>query len=180
MRLRPEIVLLKCTLALFVAMAFCHVAPGEDTRVPGAPVVEHRFRIPKASAVRLQFFKADPPEVALGERLFLETRFAQFFLAHSHGDANAALTEGDPILTSSHTTEKQSFPGPFAGLSMSCRACHLVAEHNNLGRGHRTYADYSRRSPIPAREDGRKFTVRNSPPIVNALIVREGDLFLHD
>ena len=32
----------------------------------------------------------DPPEIAMGERLFLETRFAQFFAAHSTG--------GDPIM----------------------------------------------------------------------------------
>src|SRR5947207_5927995 len=110
MRLRPEIVLLTCTLALFAAMAFCHVAAGEDTRTPGARVVEHRFRIPKASAVRLQFFKPDPSEVALGERLFLETRFAQFFFAHSRGDANTTLSEGDPVLSSSQTIESHNFP----------------------------------------------------------------------
>src|SRR5256885_4796555 len=153
MRFRPKL-MLPGALALLLAV-HCGAAQSSGANSPE----EHRFRIPKASAVRLQFFKADPPEVALGERLFLETRFAQFFFAHSHGNANATLTDGDPILTSSQTIENQSFPGPFAGLSMSCRACHLVAEHNNLGRGHRTYADYARRSPIPAREDGRKFTV---------------------
>jgi len=37
----------------------------------------------------------DPAAVALGERLFLETRFAQFFATHSGGDPNATLFEGD-------------------------------------------------------------------------------------
>jgi len=178
MRLRIPLTISISMLALLGSMRLSLAEVARE----GAPPTrgQHRFRIPKASAVRLQFFKADPPEVALGERLFLETRFAQFFFAHSHGNANFVLTEGDPILVSSQTTESHNFPGPFAGLSMSCRACHMVAEHNDLGRGHRTYADYSRRSPIPAREDGRTVTVRNSPPIVNALIKREGDLFLHD
>src|SRR5262245_29605181 len=139
----------------------------------------HRFRLPKASAVRLQVFKADPPEVALGERLFLETRFAQFYFAHAPGDANAVLKEGDPVLNSSATTS-QDLPGPFRGFSMNCRSCHLVSEQRVLGRGNRSYADYAPRSPIPAREDGRQFTIRNSPPIVNALISREGATFLHD
>src|SRR3954449_4975466 len=97
----------------------------------GAAAGSRRFRIPKASAVRLQAFKADPPEVALGERLFFETRFAQFFFAHSGGNANAILKEGDPVLATSHTAS-QPLPGPFAGLSMSCRACHLVAEQSGL------------------------------------------------
>ena len=33
----------------------------------------------------------DPAEVAIGERLFLETRFAQFFFSRANGDANARL-----------------------------------------------------------------------------------------
>ena len=170
MRFWPKVIL-PAALALLFALS---------GRAAQAPAPQHRFRIPKVSAVESQFFKVDPPEVALGERLFLETRFAQFFFANSHGDPNALLARGDPILDLSQTIESQSFPGPFAGLSMSCRACHLVAEHNTLGRGHRTYADYSRRSPIPVREDGKRFTVRNSPAIVNSLIIRECDLFLHD
>jgi hypothetical protein len=138
-----------------------------------------RFRIPKRSAVRLQAFKADPPEVALGERLFLETRFAQFFFAHCGGNVNTVLAQGDPVLDESRS-RSHSLPGPFRGLSMNCRACHLVAEQSSLGRGNRSYADYAARSPIPLREDGRTLTVRNSPPIVNALIAREGATFLHD
>ena len=40
---------------------------------------------------------ADPPQVAVGERLFLETRFAQFFFAHSDGNANAGAR--GPVVT---------------------------------------------------------------------------------
>ena len=34
----------------------------------------------------------------LGERLFLETRFAQYFAAHSNGEVNQPLAQGDPTL----------------------------------------------------------------------------------
>jgi hypothetical protein len=71
---------------------------------------------------------ADPPEVAIGERLFLETRFAQFFFANAKGNANAVLPAGDPVMDTTQTTGA-SLPGPFAGQSMNCRNCHFVDEH---------------------------------------------------
>lgn len=37
--------------------------------------------------------ETDPPEVAIGERLFLETRFAQYFFAHAT-DLQAPLSAG--------------------------------------------------------------------------------------
>src|SRR5262249_52540189 len=110
-------------------------------------------------------------------RLFLETRFAQFFFAHSGSNANAVLAEGDPVMDTTVTTSG-TLPGPFAGQSMNCRACHLVDEQNGT-LGNRTYNDFARRSPIPSREDGRVLTPRNSPPLVDALLARKGPLFLH-
>lgn len=121
--------------------------------------------------------QADPPEQTVGERLFLETRFAQFFFAHSAGNANAILAPGDPVMDTTVTTNG-SVPGPFLGQSMNCRACHLVDEHHDT-LGNRTYNDFARRSPIPAREDGRTLTPRNSPPLVNALLARREPMFLH-
>ena len=38
--------------------------------------------------------------------MFLETRFAQFFLANSGGDANAKLPAGDPVVDQVQTTGK--------------------------------------------------------------------------
>jgi hypothetical protein len=35
----------------------------------------------------------DPAEVAIGERLFLETRFAEFFARNSGGDVNRPLID---------------------------------------------------------------------------------------
>ena len=122
---------------------------------------------------------ADPPEVTIGERLFLETRFAQFFFTNSHGNVNTVLPTGDPVMDTTETTTG-GFTGPFAGQSMNCRACHLVDEHGaTTGGGNRTYCDFARRSPIPAREDGKTHTPRNSPPLVNATLHRPGGMLLH-
>ncbi len=116
---------------------------------------------------------ADPAPIALGERLFLETRFAQYYLAHGQG--------GDPVMDSTETPDG-SLPGAFAGQSMNCAACHLVDQQlDSTAGGMRSYNDFARRSPIPWREDGRTHAVRNSPPLVNASLPRAGgDLFHFD
>jgi cytochrome c peroxidase len=120
----------------------------------------------------------DPAEVTIGERLFLETRFAEFF-AQNQIDANTPLPAGDPVVESTETTNG-SLPGPFAGESMNCRSCHLVDEHlDSPGGGMRTYADFARRSPIPARHDGKLVAPRNSPSLVNASLPRPNGLILH-
>jgi hypothetical protein len=123
----------------------------------------------------------DPPEVTVGERLFLETRFAQFFKAFldNGGKTNSPLPVGDPVVDTTVTTG-QPLPGPFAGQSMNCRACHLVDEQlATPGGGMRTYADFARRSPVPARSDGKTTTVRNSPAMVNATLPRPNGILLH-
>lgn len=124
---------------------------------------------------------ADPPEVVVGERLFLETRFAQFFKSFldSGRGVNDPLPNGDPVMETTVTTDFP-LPGPFAGRSMNCRACHLVDEHAEMpAGGMRTYGDFGRRSPVPAREDGKVTAPRNSPPLVNASLPRPGGLLLH-
>ena len=69
----------------------------------------------------------DPAEVVVGERLFLETRFAQFFAANGGSDVNQPLASGDPVLDVLETTA-DARTNPFAGKSMNCRVCHLVDE----------------------------------------------------
>jgi cytochrome c peroxidase len=132
-------------------------------------------------AVHAQEGPGDPPEVTIGERLFLETRFANFFkqfLANG-ADVNAPLPNGDPVMSTT-VTIGEPLPGPFAGLSMNCRACHLVDEHvETAGGTMRSYADFARRSPVPAREDGATTAPRNSPSLVNATLPRHGGLLLH-
>lgn len=124
----------------------------------------------------------DPPEVTNGERLFLETRFAQFFKAYvdAGGRVNTPLPAGDPVMNLTVTTGA-GLPGPFAGLSMNCRACHLVDEHvGTPGGGMRTYSDFARRSPIPARaEDSHTSEPRNSPSLVNASLARTSGTLFH-
>lgn len=137
-----------------------------------------RFKIPRAEVDGFLPPRTDPAIVAVGERLFIETRFSQFFHARIKDDVNAALSEGDPAVATTATTGTP-LPGPFRGFAMNCRSCHLVNEHAAAGQGNRAYSDYARRSPVPARPDGQKFTVRNAPPMVNATIPREGELLLH-
>jgi hypothetical protein len=122
-------------------------------------------------------------ESSVGERLFVETRFAQAFKVHldSGGNVNDALPTGDPVMELSETTGPGlGLTGPFAGLTMNCRACHLVDEHvGTTGGGMRTYADFAQRSPIPNRSDGKSTATRNSPPLVNASLDRSGGALFH-
>lgn len=130
--------------------------------------------------------EADPAEITNGERLFLETRFAQFFkvFLDEGKTVNDALTEGDPVLDKAINWKLQPYQfadGPFAGQSMNCRSCHFVDEigvedDGTTNYGMRTYSDFARRSPMPAREDGKTVTVRNSPPLVNASLPRKNFL----
>ncbi len=113
------------------------------------------------------FADEDSNEVKLGRRLFEETRFSQYFFAHSNGDVNAHLETGDPVMSKSVMVVGKGMDGPFAGQAMNCRACHLVTEFRNSA-GIRSYTDFGRRSPIPDRGDGLTVTVRRSPPLVTA------------
>jgi hypothetical protein len=121
-------------------------------------------------------------DVNIGERLFLETRFSQYFFTNCAGDDNAEIP-GDSIVSTLRTATGH-VPGPFRGLAMNCRQCHLVDEegYGPFGTnilGNRTYADFARRSPIPPRADLRTQTPRNSPTLVDSFIPRNVPLFLH-
>ena len=120
-------------------------------------------------------------EEAVGERLFLETRFAQVFklFVDTGGDVNDPKID-DNVVDTVETLGTPINPGPFKGLSMNCRACHLVDDVLDAPRGGmRTYADFARRSPLPARADGKTVAVRNSPPLVNAALDRPGGILFH-
>ncbi len=116
------------------------------------------------------------PQVALGERLFLETRFAQFFATHMTG-INQPLTAGDPVVATVQTTSG-TLPGPFAGQSINCRSCHFVTEFEG-GAGNRTYSDFTTRSPLPRTINGFDHTPRNAEQMVGSLMPRSGPTFLH-
>ncbi len=115
---------------------------------------------------------------ALGERLFLDTRFAQYFAANTTG-VNAPLAVGDPVVQQVQTTWG-TLPGPFAGQSINCRSCHFVTEFEGVpNAGNRTYSDFTTRSPIPRVMNGFDHTPRNAIEMVGSLQSRTGPIFLH-
>ena len=120
-------------------------------------------------------------EEAVGERLFLETRFAQTFKVFlDNGGSINDPNVGDVIVDTVETVGAPINPGPFKGMSMNCRACHLVDDALTApGGGMRTYADFARRSPIPARDDRKTHAPRNSPPLVSATLDRPDGILLH-
>src|SRR5262245_35793461 len=173
-RLAALMLTMMLAISYIVLAGLTKTAFGDSTSPAKNPLAARR------AAPQVVDEDADAAEVAIGERLFLETRFAQFFFANSGGNANAVLATGDPTMDVTVTTTG-SLPGPFAGTSMNCRSCHLVDEQKGVpGGGNRTYADFAQRSPIPAREDGKRTTPRNSPPLVNASLPRPGFLLHFD
>ena len=88
-----------------------------------------------------------------------------------------------PVMASSISLETLGAPinpGPFRGMSMNCRTCHLVDDVLvSPGGGMRAYADFAHRSPIPARADGKTHAPRNSPPLVNSSLDRPGGVLFH-
>lgn len=129
----------------------------------------------------------DPPEIVNGERLFIETRFAQFFYQYleNGGATNKPMLQGDPVLNK--TVRFFGLPpyqipftdSPYAGQSINCRTCHMVDEHLEQSElGMRAYSDFAARSPVPAREDNQTTVVRNSPNLVHASIARD-NFILH-
>ena len=159
---------------------------GAEARASFRP--HHRLRRAHARSLRLSggtlvplalVEAPDPPEVTIGERLFLETRFSQYFATHSNENVNQPLSQGDPTVNYVQTTTVK-FLGPFAGKSMNCRSCHFVDEFaEEDGGGNRTYADFTRRSPVPPREDGRLTSSRNALNMVDSSIPRSAGLLLH-
>jgi hypothetical protein len=121
---------------------------------------------------------ATPAEDSIGERLFLDTRFAQYFATHMTG-VNTPLTVGDPVVQQVYTSNG-TLPGPFAGQAINCRSCHFVTEFEGVsGAGNRTYSDFATRSPMPRTISGFTHTPRNSMHMVGSLQPHPGTTLLH-
>ncbi|MDF0674719.1 MAG: cytochrome c peroxidase [Nitrospira sp.] len=120
-------------------------------------------------------------EEAVGERLFLDTRFTQSFKVFmDNGGKVNDPNSGDVVVATLETLGAPINPGPFKGMSMNCRTCHLVDDAlSSPGGGMRSYADFARRSPVPTRADGNTSTPRNSPPLVNSTLNRPGGVLFH-
>lgn len=124
---------------------------------------------------------ATPAADSIGEALFLDTRFSEYFAANMT-NVNAPLAAGDPVVAQVQTANGP-LPGPFAGQSINCRSCHFVTEFQGVaGAGNRTYADFTTRSPIPLSQpqpNGFDHTPRNAMQMVDSFTPRPGPLFLH-
>jgi len=119
-----------------------------------------------------------PAEDTIGERLFLDTRFAEYFAEHMTS-ANQPLAVGDPVVSTVQSLDGP-MPGPFDGQSINCRSCHFVTEFQNVpGAGNRTYADFTTRSPIPRPMAGFTTTPRNAKQMVGSLQPHSGPTLLH-
>src|SRR5580692_10378810 len=119
-----------------------------------------------------------PAEQNIGERIFVDTRWAQYFATHMT-DVNSPLAVGDPVVAQTQTLNGP-MPGPFAGESINCRSCHFVVEFQGVqGAGNRTYADFTTRSPLPLAMNGFTNTPRNSMQMVGSLQPHAGPTFLH-
>jgi cytochrome c peroxidase len=120
-----------------------------------------------------------PPADSIGEALFLDTRFGQFFAANMTG-VNSPLLVGDPVVNQVQTLNGP-LPGPFAGQAINCRSCHFVTEFQGVANaGNRTYSDFTTHSPIPRKQaNGFDHTPRNSMQMVDSFTSRSGPLFLH-
>ena len=132
----------------------------------------------QAPAPRVEAESA-PAEQNIGERLFVETRFAEYFAANMTG-VNAPLAAGDPAVSQVQNAHTGPMPGPFAGESINCRSCHFVVEFQGVtGAGNRTYADFTSRSVLPLPMNGFTTTPRNSMQMVGSLQPHSGPTFLH-
>jgi len=171
---RTRVSLLTSGTALVVALSACARGDQPPRSVPPAPAEP----APAADPGATDFVPR--PAVLLGDRLFFETRFAQFFFARAGGDVNATLPDGDPVVEYLESAAGEPLDGPFYGQSMNCRHCHLgddlLPEDSLAGR---TYCDFSRRTPIPRRGDGQTHTPRNSPLMIDLGLPREVPLLLH-
>ena len=139
----------------------------------------------RAAACRDPFDPAvNPAQVLLGDRLFRETRFGQFFFAFLEADArrtvNTPLRPPDPTVRFEQDADGKRKPDPFRAYSMNCRNCHLGNDLLGVARfDGRTYCDFAQRSPIPARGDGHTTTPRNSQPLVSVSIARQVPFVFH-
>jgi hypothetical protein len=132
----------------------------------------------QAPAFNVEHEGGAPAEQNIGERIFVDTRFAEYF-ATNMTDVNTPLAVGDPVVAQTETTNG-SLPGPFAGQSINCRSCHFVVEFQGVaGAGNRTYADFIDHSPLPRPMNGFTSTPRNSIQMVNSLQPHSGPIFLH-
>jgi cytochrome c peroxidase len=119
-----------------------------------------------------------PADQNVGERIFIDTRFAEYFAQNMTG-VNDPLAAGDPVVATV-STPAGVLPGPFAGQSINCRSCHFVTEFIDVqGVRNRTYADFVDHSPMPRMLGPFNHTPRNAMQMVGSMQPHAGPQFLH-
>lgn len=119
-----------------------------------------------------------PADQNVGERIFIDTRFAEYFAENMTG-TNEPLAVGDPVVAQV-STSAGVLPGPFAGESINCRSCHFVTEFTAVPKArNRTYADFVEHSPMPRMINGIQSTPRNAMQMVGSMQPHAGPTFLH-
>src|SRR5271154_269529 len=119
-----------------------------------------------------------PADQNVGERIFVDTRFAEYFAENMTG-VNDPLPVGDPVVAQV-STPAGMLTGPLAGQSINCRSCHFVTEFTDVqGVRNRTYSDFVDHSPIPRTINGINSTPRNAMQMVGTFQPHSGPQFLH-
>lgn len=97
-------------------------------------------------------------EVAIGQRLFFETRFSQCFAGRLDGAMSRPTDLRD---------------------AMSCARCHVPPQQHSAGESICNFCDRVARSSVPMRAGGRTTTPRNSPSLVGAFTLASESSLLH-
>jgi len=119
-----------------------------------------------------------PADQNVGERIFIDTRFAEYFAENMTG-TNDPLAVGDAVVAQV-STPAGVLPGPFAGESINCRSCHFVTEFTDVLKArNRTYADFVEHSPMPRAIGAFQSTPRNAMQMVGSMQPHAGPQFLH-
>src|SRR5687768_8006264 len=99
-RIQMRIRIVNCAVLIWLLASHAFsTAAVSDRPLDQTNAIGRRFKIPKRLVDGFPEPRPDSAKVALGERLFLETRFSQFYFANSHGEANRILSLGDPVVT---------------------------------------------------------------------------------
>lgn len=164
-------------VGLSVTLSSCKLTNGGQTNVPPGPGCVSPSQCSVGEAL-------NPPDQLLGERLFKDPRFGQYYVTHSGGAINGVKV-GQPIVASVPTTDPNvSLPGPEAGASITCLSCHLVQQEMDVpGGGMRAYTNFAGRALHPLRtEDSATqgaFTARKPAPMVDDFNTGDAGQCLH-
>lgn len=164
-------------LTLSTALTGCKLANGGQTNVPPGPGCVS----PSECSVGENL---NPPDQLLGERLFKDPRFGQYYVTHSGGAINGVNVGQSIVATVPTTNPDVSLPGPEAGSSITCLSCHLVQQEMNVpGGGMRAYTNFAGRALHPVRPEDTAtqgaFTARKPAPMVGDFNTGDAGQCLH-